>query len=118
MLGELTDGDLRELGVSALGHRKLLIKAIERSVPCWRLSRRSNNSGPRNRRDGSRKCDVLPTGDPSDRVVRVVDEMFASEKPLLDRAASVHKSPVASFGNAMIRPKVTMAANANGNAPL
>jgi hypothetical protein len=36
-------------------------------------------------RDGSGKCDVLPTGHPLDRVIGVVYRMRTADKPLLDR---------------------------------
>lgn len=36
-------------------------------------------------RDGSAKCDALPTGDPGDRVMGVVYEIAAAEKAGLDR---------------------------------
>ncbi len=37
-------------------------------------------------RDGSGKCDVLPTDDPSDQVIGVIYRMQAGDKHLLDRA--------------------------------
>ena len=36
-------------------------------------------------RDGSGKCDVLPTGDPLDRVIGVIYGMALADKALLDR---------------------------------
>lgn len=36
--------------------------------------------------DGSAKCDALETGDPEHRVLGVVYEIAATDKPLLDRA--------------------------------
>jgi hypothetical protein len=39
--------------------------------------------------DGSAKCDIVPTRDPTDAVFGVVFQILASEKPILDRYESL-----------------------------
>jgi len=41
ILGELTDQDLEKIGVTSLGHRRKLLRAIRRSSAKWRCGARN-----------------------------------------------------------------------------
>jgi hypothetical protein len=58
ILDQLTDADLKELGVASLGHRKRLLGAIAARAPMPRLRR--HGPSPRRRASGARSRSCSP----------------------------------------------------------
>lgn len=92
------ESDLKPTAVPASSQRfvlnfaygsNLLTRRIQERAPSAQVVSVATLAGHRlcwhkRGRDGSGKCDVLPTGDPSDRVIGVIYRLTAADKRLLD----------------------------------